>query len=187
MIEWLKKLFKRKEKKVEKAETCRMVEDKTMLELRTMVGRIEFHEGLRLKPYRCTLGKLTIGIGRCIDTNPFTTEELIAIGDWKHGITKAMAYMLCQNDINRCIKELKKEIPFFANLDKERQYALIDLCFNMGIDGLKKFKKMLEALGTGNYCRASDELLNSKYANQVGKRAQRIALLIREGRWEINV
>lgn len=155
-----------------------------MLELRTMVDRIEFHEGLRLEPYRCTRGKLTIGIGRCIDTNPFTTEELIAIGDWKHGITKAMAYMLCQNDINRCIKELKKEIPFFANLDKERQYALIDLDFNMGWDRLSKFKKMLEALGTGNYKRAAEELLNSKYASQVGKRARRIAILIETGRWE---
>lgn len=187
MIEWLKKLFGLKEKKVEKAETCRMVEDKTMLELRTMVDRIEFHEGLRLEPYRCTRGKLTIGIGRCIDTNPFTTEEKVAIGDWRHGITKAMAYMLCQNDIQRCIKELKKEVPFFINLDKERQFALIDLCFNMGIEKLKKFKKMLAALGAGSYQRASEELLDSKYATQVGSRAKRIAILIREGRWEVNV
>ena len=50
--------------------------------------RLEFHEGCRLMPYRCTAGKLTIGVGRCIDTNPFTEEELKAVGDWKHGITQ---------------------------------------------------------------------------------------------------
>lgn len=64
--------------------------------------RLEFHEGCRLMPYRCTAGKLTIGIGRCIDTNPFTKEELQAVGDWKHGITRNAALMLLRNDIDRC-------------------------------------------------------------------------------------
>ena len=64
--------------------------------------RLEFHEGCWLMPYRCTAGKLTIGVGRCIDTNPFTEEELKAVGDWKHGITRNAALMLLRNDIDRC-------------------------------------------------------------------------------------
>ena len=156
-----------------------------MLDMSEIINRLKFHEGLMLEPYRCTRGKLTIGIGRCIDTNPFTTEELISIGDWKHGITREMAHMLCMNDINRCISDLRKKIEFFEKLDKERQYVLIDLCFNMGIKGLLKFKNMLSALGTGNWNKAADELLNSKYASQVGKRAIRLASTIRNGRFEI--
>ena len=156
-----------------------------MLDISEIISRLSFHEGCVLMPYICPAGKLTIGIGRNIDDNPFTVEELKVIGDdWKHGITKAQAYMLCRNDINRCIKQLKKGIPFFDNLDAERQYALIDLCFNMGIKSLKKFKKMLEAMGSSYYNRAAEELLNSKYATQVGVRAKRIAKLIETGRWE---
>lgn len=157
---------------------------KPRMDISEMISRLSFHEGLRLQPYRCSRGKLTIGIGRNIDDNPFTAEEKKAVGDWRHGITKEMAYMLCRNDIARCKEECQKGIPFFDNLDIERQYALIDLCFNMGIKALKKFKKMLEALGCGNYDRAADELLNSKYATQVGVRAKRIAKLIDTGRWE---
>ena len=156
-----------------------------MLDMSEIVNRLKYHEGLRLEPYRCTRGKLTIGIGRCIDTNPFTTEELISIGDWQHGITREMAHMLCRNDINRCISDLRKKIEFFEKLDKERQYVLIDLCFNLGIKGLLKFKNMLSSLGTGNWNKAADELLNSKYASQVGKRAIRLASTIRNGRFEI--
>ena len=50
-----------------------------------IVNRLEFHEGLRLEPYRCTRGKLTIGIGRNTEDNPFTAEELRVVGDWKQG------------------------------------------------------------------------------------------------------
>lgn len=158
---------------------------KPRMDIAEMISRLSFHEGCVLVPYICPAGKLTIGIGRNIDDNPFTAEELRVIGeDWKHGITKQSAYYLCNNDIKRCIEELKKKLPMYENLDCERQYALIDLDFNMGWYRLSKFKKMFEALGTGNYKRAAEELLNSKYANQVGKRARRIAKLIETGRWE---
>lgn len=158
-----------------------MIGDKN--EFDWIIRRLEFHEGCRLMPYRCPAGKLTIGIGRCIDTNPFTKEELKAIGDWKSGITKNAAYMLLRNDINRCIEELKKTFNFFKNLDLERQYALLDMCFQLGIGGLSKFKKMLEAMKFGKWQKASEECLNSEYARQTPKRAKRIARLIREGIW----
>lgn len=44
------------------------------------IDRLIFHEGLKLKPYKCTAGKWTIGVGRCYETNPFTAEELKATG-----------------------------------------------------------------------------------------------------------
>lgn len=172
MIKWLTNLFAKKE-------------EKAMLDISEMINRLVLHEGLRLKPYKCTKGKLTIGIGRCIDTNPFTVDELKAVGDWEHGITRETAYMLCRNDINRSINDLKKNVPFFMNLDSERQYVLIDMCFNLGIKKLLKFKKTLSALGSGNWEKASEEILNSEYAKQVGKRAERLANTIKTGRFVI--
>ena len=68
--------------------------------------RLIFHEGLRLQPYKDTRGFTTIGVGRCVDTNPFTKAELKAVGDWQHGITQNAALMLLRNDIDRCKKEL---------------------------------------------------------------------------------
>ena len=146
--------------------------------------RLEFHEGLRLKPYRCTAGKLTIGVGHNIESRDWTPEEKKAIGDWKNGITKNAAYMILRNDINLCLEKLKT-LGYWYYLDEERQYALLDLCFQNGFDGLLKFKKMLEAIRVKDYKKASEECLDSLYAKQCPKRANRIAKLIRFGRWEI--
>ena len=157
-----------------------------MLDMSEMINRLIFHEGIKLKPYICPAGKLTIGIGRNTQGNPFTKEELARIGNWKNGITREQAYWLCQNDIERCIKELRNNLIWFDKLDAERKYALIDLCFNCGIRTLLGFKKMLGNISVGNYNKASDELLNSKYAKKDSpKRAKRISNLIKTGRWVI--
>ena len=157
-----------------------------MLDMPEIINRLVFHEGLRLQPYKCTRGKLTIGIGRCVETNPFTAEELKVVGDWKHGITREMAYYLLRNDIARCEKECKKRIPFFDKLDDQRQYALIDMTFQLGINGVKVFRKMLRALGVGNYKEAAEQCLDSKYALiDTPKRAKRIARLIEKGEWVV--
>jgi lysozyme len=146
--------------------------------------RLEFHEGLRLKPYRCTAGKLTIGVGHNIESRDWTEEEKRAIGDWKNGITKNAAYMILRNDINLCLDKLKT-LGYWYYLDEERQYALLDLCFQLGWSGLNKFRKMLEAFRTKNWSEAERQCLDSNYAKQCPKRANRIAKLIKYGRWEI--
>lgn len=176
MWNWLINIFKKPQKKGE----TKM----DMLDMPEMITRLKLHEGCSLTPYKCPAGKLTIGIGRNTEDNPFTAEELRVVGDWKHGITREAAHYLCRNDIERCIADLKKNLKWFDGLDKERKYALIDLCFNMGIRTLLTFKKTLASIACGNYRTAAEQLLQSKYASQVGKRAQRIAKLIETGRWE---
>ena len=156
-----------------------------MLDLYTISQRLQMHEGLRLKPYFCTRGKQTIGVGRCLDTNPLTAEEEKVVGDWKRGITKNAAFYLLRNDIARVEKECRQNIPFWKKLDDERQYALLDMAFNLGISGLLKFKKMLSYMGVGNFRQASVECLSSKYAQDVGIRAKRIAKCIETGRFEV--
>ena len=146
--------------------------------------RLEFHEGFRDKPYYCSEGKLTIGIGHNTEARPFTEEEKKAIGDWKKGITKNMAYMILRNDMEICLKDLRK-LGFWYYLDNERRYALLDMCFQLGINGLLKFKKMLEAIRVKDYSEASRQCLDSNYHRETPKRCERIAKLIRTGVWEI--
>lgn len=129
-----------------------------------LTADLERDEGVRLRPYRCTAGKLTIGIGRNI-------EDV--------GITKAEAYMLLGGDIDRVCADLDRSLPWWRQLSEGRQRALANLCFNLGISRLMGFQKMLAALKAGDYAEAAHELLDSRYAQQVGARAQRVAALIR--------
>lgn len=156
-----------------------------MLDMQEIIQRLVFHEGCVQHVYICPAGYKTIGVGRNIKKNPLTAEEERVCGDWKNGITKNAAFYLLRNDINRVLTECRKKIPFYNNLDSERQYALLDMTFQMGINGVLRFKKMLSAMGTGNWDKASYECLDSNYAKQTPKRAKRIAETIRIGRFII--
>lgn len=123
-------------------------------------------EGLRLKPYRDTVGKLTIGVGRNLDDR---------------GISEDEARQILRNDIALCEAELDIHIPWWTHLTGDRQRALLNMCFNLGWPRLSGFKEMLIYLQAGSYARAASEALDSKWARQVGDRALRISKLIREG------
>lgn len=124
------------------------------------------HEGVKLKPYHDTVGKLTIGVGRNLDERGISLEE---------------AYILLDNDIDLCIRQLQN-YPWFMRLDPNRQDALINMCFNLGLPRLLGFKKMIDALGRQDYTRAAIEALDSKWAQQVKGRAIDVASVIREGK-----
>lgn len=150
-----------------------------------MIQRLVMHEGCELMPYKCPAGYLTIGVGRNLETNPLTPEEKKVCGDYMRGITKNAAFYLLRNDIERVKRECLKNIPFFNTLDAERRYCLIDMCFNLGIKRLLKFKNMLSAMGVGNWNVAFSECRNSNYAKQTGQRAKRIANTIKTGEFKI--
>lgn len=153
-----------------------------MLDEKEIFKRLEFHESCVLKPYKCPTGHITIGVGHNTEVRDWTPEEKKAIGDWKKGITKNAAYMILRNDIEICLKDLKR-LGFWYYLDQERQYALLDMCFQLGYQGLSKFKKMLEAIRVKDYKEAARQCLDSQYARQTPLRAKRIAVLIRYARW----
>ncbi len=125
------------------------------------------HEGLKLKPYRCTAGKLTIGIGRNLDDR---------------GISQKEAYAMLERDIQDCEQWLIDEIPDVYNkLDEVRQSVLLNMCFNLGIKGLLGFKNTLEFIKVGDWERAANNMLVSRWAKQVGRRAIELSELMRKG------
>ncbi len=130
------------------------------------------HEGLRLKPYTDTVGKLTIGVGRNLDDM---------------GLTKAECLFLLANDIDRCRSELQVEYPWFDSLTPVRQDALINMAFNLGRSRLRGFKRFLEACWQHRWSDASRHMLDSTWARQVGRRAIELAHMIETGEYPADV
>ena len=128
------------------------------------------HEGLRLRPYVCPVGKWTVGVGRNLESI---------------GITKTEALFMLQNDINRATEEvldiLRAHSIQVETLCPARLDALTNLCFNIGKTRLLEFKKMLAAIKAGDWTLAAAELLDSNYATQVGHRALDLARQLDEG------
>lgn len=130
--------------------------------------RLIQEEGLKLKLYHCTAGKLTIGVGRNVEDR---------------GITHETAMQMLNEDIDICVGELEKNISWFDEAPAKIQEVLIDLCFNMGINRLMGFVKTLHKLKTGAYKEAAEELLDSRYAASVPNRAKRNADIIASMDW----
>jgi lysozyme len=126
------------------------------------------HEGLRRRPYRCTAGKLTIGIGRNLEDRDLSMATIAQMFD---------------EDISECESDLGGSFGWFAALDPVRQRALIDLRFNLGPTRLRTFKQMLAAMARGDWFEAAAELEDSKWATQVQPaRVERLTRMLRTGR-----
>lgn len=153
-------------------------------DMNVWVNRLIEQEGIKLMPYRCPRGKLTIGVGRNLDDNPLNREEIKALGDYMHGITVNGAKMLLRNDIIKAYNGAKKIFKGFEDLNEDRKYALVDMCFQLGIKGVAKFRLMRWAIEKKDFENASEACLCSLYAKQTPKRAMRNAMALKSGIWK---
>lgn len=131
-----------------------------------LIEQLKLHEGVRDRPYKDSVGKLTIGVGRNLTDKGLKPKEI--------------EYLL-MNDIMECIDDLNKYLPWWRQLNEVRQRVLMDMCFNLGIGGLLGFKNTLAFIQSGDYEQASQNMLLSKWAGQVGQRARRLSEMIRTG------
>lgn len=123
------------------------------------------HEGKVNKVYKCSAGKFTIGVGRNIQDVGLTDDECM--------------YLL-QNDIDRCIAQAEK-FEWFKKLTKNRKHVIVNMIFNIGLPRFKKFAKTIRYIEKGLYEKASKEMLDSRWAVQVGKRAVELSELMAKG------
>jgi len=133
-----------------------------------LIQQLIDHEGLELFPYKCTADKLTIGVGRNLEDRGISEDEA--------------AYLL-QNDIEIVERELLEAQPLVSMLDSVRQRVLVDMGFNLGTPTLMKFQNMWDAIEDEDWDEAADQMLDSRWANQVGRRAIRLADATRSGEW----
>ena len=132
------------------------------------------HEGLRLKPYRCSANKLSIGYGRNLDDV---------------GISQAEAEAMLTADVTIAYTEAQG-FDWFAGLNGPRRAAIVNLIFNLGLPRFKKFTNTLMYMEQADYIGAAAEILEgtgaggrSRWYVQVGKRAEEVSEMLKTGKW----
>ncbi|KVK97032.1 glycoside hydrolase family protein [Burkholderia ubonensis] len=130
-----------------------------------LIAELSRDEGRRLKPYVDSVGKTSIGVGRNLSDVGISDTECDA---------------MLSNDIDRSIAWLDRNLPWWRELGAVRQRVIINMAFNMG-GALLTFANTLAAMQRGDYVAAANGMLASKWAAQVGARAQRLAQMMRTG------
>lgn len=125
------------------------------------------NEGYRRYMYYDTEGIPTIGIG-------FNLEQ---------GFSQEECVLILRHRLDKLVDQLRDRVFQMSQINAVRRIVLLDMSYNLGVDGLLKFKKMLAALNVGNFELAADEMLDSRYALQVKGRARRNAQMMRTGEW----
>lgn len=133
-----------------------------------LIDQLKRDEGLRLTPYQDSVGKWTIGYGRNLSDT---------------GISQYEAELLLQHDLINASLALKNALPWTDGLDDARRGVLVNMAFNMGIHELLEFRHMLQATQEGDYATAAMQMTQSKWAGQVGARAERLARQMETGTW----
>jgi lysozyme len=130
-----------------------------------IVAMLKRDEGVRLKPYTDTVGKLTIGVGRNL------TDV---------GISEAECETLLANDIAKCEADAER-FHWYAGLDDARKAVVLNMIFNLGAGAFRSFTNTIKAIEAGDYQDAAERMTQSLWARQVGARAARLAQIMRTG------
>ena len=136
-------------------------------------------EGFVAKPYYCPAGKLTQGYGRNLEAIPLDEYEKTFLNP-DGSVSRDVATDWAMEEIEHCYTQLST-LSFFTKADDVRQAVLIDMCYNLGMSGLLKFKGMIKALETMDYGVAAAEMIDSKWYRQVGNRGVRNVKIMRTG------
>lgn len=137
------------------------------MNLSPLIDELRRDEGVIPHAYQDSLGYWTIGVGHLIDKRKGGKMPDVIID------------MLLRYDIDEKIAELNEKLPWWGFLDEPSQRVIVNMAFNLGVEGLLKFKDFMDALKDGDRNRAASEMLDSKWAEQVGARATRLATIIR--------
>ena len=121
------------------------------------------HEGLKLKLYRCTENKLTVGIGRNLESR---------------GITKNEALYLLGNDIRLCAADLPSVFSGFTSLPENVKMVLMDMRFQLGPNRFRKFKNMIRAVKNHDWPEMIKQMKDSRWYRQVPNRAHNLIKLV---------
>lgn len=145
-----------------------------------LLNMLRLHEGLRLKPYSCSGGKRTIGYGWNMSDNALPVEIALHLHIYGE-ITKDQAEDLLIISAKRAQDQCRTLYKGYDSFTQNRQDALADFVFNVGIGTAKKFRKANKAINEGRWNDAADEMMDSLWYRQVPNRAKEIVKMIREG------
>ena len=138
-----------------------------------LTAQLRRDEGTRATAYTDSMGWLTIGVGRLIDSRKPGA-----------GLRPDEIDYLLRNDINDRVAALTKSLPWFDRMDEARRGVLINMAFQLGTAGLLGFKSTLALVGAGKYSEAAEQMLKSRWADQTPARAKRLAEQMKTGEWK---
>ena len=137
-------------------------------------------EGGRHKAYFCPAGVLTIGWGHSLEARPVRG---LGAGS---SISEAEAESLLRADLAELAFLLDTRMPWWRGLGAARSAVILSMAFNLGLSGLLGFRKMLAAVRRNEFEEAAREMLDSRWAGQVGSRARELAAMMKSGKWNDN-
>lgn len=136
-----------------------------------LIESLERHEGFRDKAYQDSEGIWTIGYG--------TNLQVLKIDE-------QLARRLMLDSVEDAASAARR-FPEYHRMDTDaRRNVFIEMVYNMGPSRVARFQKMLLAIREKDFDRAATEMLDSKWARQVGVRATRLSELMRHGHYETN-
>ena len=133
------------------------------------ICQLKVHEGYRSKPYHCTEGKLTVGYGFNLDA----------------GMSEEEATLLLEYKVMNIITDMMR-FKWFEKLDSVRKVVIINMVYQMGLDGVLKFKKMIKAIQDKDYKEASVQMMDSKWFRQTENRSRELAGIMKRGTYQTN-
>lgn len=131
-------------------------------------------EGFRREPYVDTVNVVTVGVGHNLKAKPLPDG-------WKYPLTHDQIEQLLHDDLKYVFEELDNRLNWWRSMSYARQRVIVNMAFNLGIAGLLTFKNTLIYMQSGRYKDAANNMLMSKWAKQVGKRANRLAEMMMDG------
>lgn len=143
-----------------------------MIDESRLIARLVADEGEVLHCYLDSLGFQTIGVGRLIDQRR------------GGGITQEESRYLLRNDIAKRAAQLEHRFEWWHAIDDVRQGVLLCMAFQLGVNGVANFKRMIAALKIRDYITASIEMKNSGWYRQTPARCETMARIMRTGVWE---
>ena len=132
--------------------------------MQDIINSIKAHEGYEPMVYQCTEGHDTIGVG-------FKVDDLF--------LSEKVCDLILEEKLNDLIPRIERKLSWFRYTQDEVKLVIVNMCYQMGLSGVLKFKRALAAMEIKNWEMAADEMLDSLWARQTSRRANELADLIR--------
>lgn len=153
-----------------------------------LIEMIKHDEGKRLALYKDTVGLYTIGVGHCLQT----TNKVEAIKKLDKKFERSTGGLISEKEVeDLLLEDIQKTIhsiqnnsalsPLYNSLDSNRKFALINMCFQLGVAGVAGFKKSVSLLLASKWAEAEVELKKSLWYRQTTNRALRVISVFRTG------
>lgn len=137
-----------------------------------LIARTKRHEGLLLTPKPDAKGMYAVGYGHDISEDEVDRHSPVTL-DW--------AQTTLQEDLEHAEYACTRSFSWWDDIPPLRQEVLTEMVFQMGMDGVSRFRRMLMALSIQDYAQAATQMLLSDWDIQTPARCEELARIMKTG------